>query len=144
MLTHFGVKCFAPDISNQGLLSFIQLFSLYGYSVTPFLVAAIICIAPYPAIHWTALLVASLMSTTLILKNVGGVYLQGYNPIQHVRESLSGNGGLLTSGTAASDGLVIPADQVGKKRGALVLGWILFCQGVFLFVLELAFYSHNE
>jgi ABC-type arginine transport system permease subunit len=51
-------------------VSFMQLFSLYGYSLSLFLPACLLCAIPNAAVQWTALLVATAFSAALILRNL--------------------------------------------------------------------------
>ncbi|GMH54757.1 hypothetical protein TL16_g01740 [Triparma laevis f. inornata] len=51
-------------------LNFITLFTLYGYSLTTYIPACLLCIIPSQTVHWLSLLIASLFSTGLIFRNL--------------------------------------------------------------------------
>ena len=54
----------------------MTLFSLYGYSLTPYLPACLLCLIPVTAVHWLSLLLASCASTALILRNLMGPIME--------------------------------------------------------------------
>mmetsp|Transcript_20447 Transcript_20447/g.19664 ORF Transcript_20447/g.19664 Transcript_20447/m.19664 type:complete len:349 (-) Transcript_20447:226-1272(-) len=61
-----GVSCF----------SFFELVCLYGYSLVAFFPATILCLLPMTGWDWTVLLLATALSSVLVLRNVAGPILQ--------------------------------------------------------------------
>ncbi|GMI30009.1 hypothetical protein TeGR_g3165 [Tetraparma gracilis] len=67
IVSYFAMNCLGR---RQVGVSFMQLFSLYGYSLSLFLPACLLCAIPNAAVQWTALLVATAFSAALILRNL--------------------------------------------------------------------------
>merc|ERR1712113_1369755 len=53
-------------------LTFMDMVSLYGYSLVPYVPMTIMCLVPSVILEWIFLLVASVLSLSLILRNVIG------------------------------------------------------------------------
>jgi hypothetical protein len=51
-------------------LRLINVICLYGYSLTVFIPAAIICVAPSEIVHWLALLAAAGLSALFLVRNL--------------------------------------------------------------------------
>ena len=71
-VSYLALRCLN---ANAGI-SFMTLFSLYGYSLTPYLPACLLCLIPSTALHWVSLLLASCASTALILRNLMGPIME--------------------------------------------------------------------
>jgi len=61
----------------------VELVSLYGYSLAPFIVACILCIAPWNVFDWTVVLGAMCGSILFLVKNV-------YRPLEGDKRSKPG------------------------------------------------------
>ncbi|GMH49652.1 hypothetical protein TrVE_jg5209 [Triparma verrucosa] len=72
LISYFALRCLG---AIQGI-NFMILFSLYGYSLTMYIPAALLCVVPSQAVHWLSLLVASLFSGALIFRNLVGRVMQ--------------------------------------------------------------------
>lgn len=57
-------------------LPLVELICLYGYSLVPYLPSTWICIAPYGWIQWLSLLISTIISGMLVLRNVTGPILE--------------------------------------------------------------------
>lgn len=60
----------------------VELICLYGYSLTPFLIATLLCMLPWEFLIWVGLLLATVMSGMLILRNLAGLLLQSDSTTQ--------------------------------------------------------------
>mmetsp|Transcript_49429 Transcript_49429/g.44228 ORF Transcript_49429/g.44228 Transcript_49429/m.44228 type:complete len:290 (-) Transcript_49429:39-908(-) len=65
---------------NKGL---IELLSLYGYSLTPFIISCILCIAPWNVFDWAVVLTAMASSILFLIKNI-------YKPLADEKKSKPG------------------------------------------------------
>jgi len=63
--------------------SMVELVSLYGYSLTPFIVSCILCIAPWNGFDWTVVMVAMCLSMWFLVKNI-------YQPLEGDKRSKPG------------------------------------------------------
>ena len=54
-------------------LRLITSLCLYGYSLTSFLIAAVICVAPSEMVHWLALLGAAAASSLFLIRNLAPI-----------------------------------------------------------------------
>eukprot|EP01084_Bolivina_argentea_P149900 261792_1 len=61
----------------------IQLISYYGYSLTPFIIACILCIAPWNIFDWIIVLAAMATSILFLIKNI-------YKPLENDKKSKPG------------------------------------------------------
>jgi len=61
----------------------VELVSLYGYSLSPFIVSCILCIAPWNGFDWAVVLTAMCGSIWFLVKNV-------YHPLEGDRRSKPG------------------------------------------------------
>jgi hypothetical protein len=55
---------------NLQALLLVEWVCLYGYSLVPFLPACLFCIIPWGIVSWICLLLATLVSCSLIIRNV--------------------------------------------------------------------------
>jgi hypothetical protein len=60
---------------NMEALSLVEWTCLYGYSLTPFLPAVVLCVIPFGILSWVFLLAAAVVSGSLILRNVAAPML---------------------------------------------------------------------
>merc|ERR1711902_306248 len=61
----------------------VELVSLYGYSLTPFIVSCILCIAPWNTFDWIVVMMAMCLSMWFLVKNV-------YHPLDEEKRSKPG------------------------------------------------------
>merc|ERR1712176_860319 len=61
----------------------IELVSLYGYSLTPFIISCILCIAPWNFFDWTVVLTSMCSSILFLIKNI-------YKPLSDEKKSKPG------------------------------------------------------
>jgi len=61
----------------------VELISLYGYSLTPFIVTCILCIAPWNTFDWIVVMLAMCGSIWFLIKNV-------YQPLEGEKRSKPG------------------------------------------------------
>jgi len=73
LISYFALDCLGGKDVN---VSFMQLFSLYGYSLATFLPATALCVIPSLAVQWLSLLTATAFSTGLIMRNLVGPIMQ--------------------------------------------------------------------
>merc|ERR550534_1062717 len=69
----FGLIKYA---GTQSQPSYIELMSLYGYSLFPYIPACILNVVPFGWFRWIVVITAFAFSTTLLAKNV-------WEPIRH-------------------------------------------------------------
>ena len=69
-------------------IGFVELFSLYGYSLVPFIPTAMLCAIPIHALIWMLLICATLVSAIFVLRNVIGpimaaeIHRRGINAVE--------------------------------------------------------------
>jgi len=61
-------------MSMQGL-KLVEWVCIYGYSLVPYVPAVMICIIPLGIISWICLLLATIISCSLVVRNVAGPML---------------------------------------------------------------------
>jgi protein YIPF1/2 len=61
-------------MSMQALL-LVDWVCLYGYSLVPYLGAVMICVVPLGILSWIALIAATVMSVSLVVRNVAAPLL---------------------------------------------------------------------
>ena len=60
---------------NMQALLLVEWVCLYGYSLVPFLPAVVLCIIPFGIVSWIFLLMATIVSCSLIVRNVAAPLL---------------------------------------------------------------------
>jgi len=60
---------------NMQALLLVEWVCLYGYSLVPFMPAVILCIIPYGIVSWIFLLLATIVSCSLVIRNVAAPML---------------------------------------------------------------------
>mmetsp|Transcript_5409 Transcript_5409/g.7868 ORF Transcript_5409/g.7868 Transcript_5409/m.7868 type:complete len:391 (-) Transcript_5409:11-1183(-) len=95
-------------------LSYVELVSLYGYSLIPYLPATLLCLIPITILEWIVLALATAASLLLILRNIAGPILR--------------NG---------------QSSLAGQKAGSIII-CVMVCHGVLLLILKLMFYHHKS
>lgn len=107
------------SIQNFPLL---DLVCLYGYSLVPFIPAALLCSIPYEFVIWIALMSASIVSLIFVLRNL-------IKPIMNDNNISVGNGAI---------------SGVLRHKEAPIVGCVIGCQVIFLIVLKFYFYHHHR
>jgi len=69
-----ALKCLGEGV--QGL-DFMTLLCLFGYSLLPYIPAALVCAIPITALHWVALFGAMAFSSGLVMRNLIGPVMEG-------------------------------------------------------------------
>ena len=54
----------------EEIFGLIELISLYGYSLMPFVISCILCIAPWNLFDWAVVLTSMLSSILFLIKNI--------------------------------------------------------------------------
>jgi len=95
----------------------VDLISLYGYSLVPYLFATVLCVLPMPLFDWVVLLLATFWSMLLVLRNLAAPLLSSTQ------------------------------DENGVKKEKLVGSFLMIVVGshtVLCLVLKFMFYRHRK
>jgi hypothetical protein len=60
---------------NMQALLLVDWVCLYGYSLVPFMPAVVICIIPFGLVSWITLMIATVVSCSLVVRNVAAPLL---------------------------------------------------------------------
>ena len=97
-------------------MGFVELFSLYGYALVPYIPATLLCFIPIHALIWTLLITGTLVSAIFVLRNVIG-------PIMSAEIHRRGMNAAETTAVAAP-----------------LLGTVVGAHFIFLLIIKLGFY----
>jgi hypothetical protein len=108
-------------------IGLVEMISIYGYSLVPFIPATVLCLVPSVWMEWLVLFVATVLSLLLVLRNV-------VTPILRNATTVDGTG----TGTGGSTGTVSSSQWSGPLSMCIVV-----CHFVFLLVIKFVFYQHR-
>merc|ERR1740124_2093950 len=111
--------CLVRNQSQPQPISLIDIITLYGYSLVPYIFATILCLVPSTFVEWVALAAATGLSLLLIIRNITG-------PL--VRNVQADGGG---------------AAGRGEKLVGSFLMLVVGCHIVLFFVMKFLFYRHR-
>lgn len=98
-------------VNNVGLA---ELICYYGYSLVGYLPVTWICVVPHGSIQWPMLIVATILSGMLVLRNLVGPILESGGGVQ------------------------------GKGKGGGLIMFVVACHFVFLLVMKVVFYHAHS
>jgi hypothetical protein len=129
------------NMTGRQFPSYVDLVSLYGYSLPPFFLGVIICgILPFHPIQWLALLSSTLVSLVFILRNL----------VSSVMGSYAANASHLPVASSDDDEFGTEEDEAvlsrtrgvyaQRAKGGPILGSIICVHLIFCMLLKFGFY----
>lgn len=110
-ILYFSFQCLSIRVA------LVEIICIYGYSMVPFLPAALLCAIPFNIWIWMVLSIAGTISLNLVLKNLVGSMMK-------------------RDDTDSSNTFW------GKKKDGPILGTLIGCHFILLLVLKMRFYHH--
>ncbi|GBG25012.1 Protein YIPF1-like [Hondaea fermentalgiana] len=129
--------CFTYLGVSTANMTFIELACVYGYSISPFLVACVVCIVP--ALEWPAVILALGWSAVFLLRNLWARIATSNDGYVPPMDTESGEQPLQDAGSLLGD----QTSPQGRKLAATLLAGVIGLHVVFAMVLKLKFFGRS-
>ena len=114
--------------SNGVRLSLIRIFAIYGYALTCFIPASMICAVPSAPLQWTTVAISGLVSGIVLARNLATTIGTSYSPLSQDIESQA----------------PLSENNSGRNRNVMIVSAALLVHAVFVLLLKLFFFQGAE